>query len=70
MKKKLTLVISVTGGVVQDVYVKGFRKDFGVRVIVADFDNLEAGDQLCHEIATAPFSEADDLIREDPLFKP
>jgi len=60
---KTLIIIAVSGSLVQTVY--GHSK---VRVIVADFDSYKAGDEkLCQEMQPEPLTNADDLIRHDPL---
>ena len=59
---KTTVIISVSGGVVEAAYVTG-----EVEVIVADFDNHAVGSELCSRLEVEPLENADDLIRENPL---
>lgn len=62
---KTTVIISVSGGLVEAAYTDG--NVGSVEIIVADFDNFAVGAELCSRLGVEPLENADDLIRENPL---
>ena len=59
MNPPALVIVEVSGGVVQAVYC-----DCNVKVIIADWDNAEVGDDLCHESMPIPLAIADEKILE------
>jgi hypothetical protein len=63
MKKPL-IVISVSGGVVQEIFCNK-----PIEVIVADFDEREVGKRLCSRRSAEKLSLADPEIQKDSLVR-